>query len=239
MKYHNITFGKLLTDCIKPFNTGRRKPFLFPGVGTKRLSVVVKTADGHYIVTPDNGTLTHINESIGIVAVRQIDERVNRLPNSGESYTFHGRDVYVYTAARLAAGVISFEEVGPVCEVEQVVVLPHNQAEVINDEVVGSVDILDGRFGNLWTNIPRELLFSHGVKYGDCLEVTISNDYNNVYQNEIQIGQSFAKSRVGDPILFINSLDKLGVAINQGSFAQAYRIQSGDNWQIKVIKVEK
>ena len=98
-----------------------------PGVGTKRLSVVVKTADGHYIVTPDNGTLTHINESIGIVAVRQIDERVNRLPNSGESYTFHGRDVYVYTAARLAAGVISFEEVGPVCEVEQVVVLPHNQ----------------------------------------------------------------------------------------------------------------
>ena len=79
-----------------------------PGVGTKRLSVVVKTADGHYIVTPDNGTLTHINESIGIVAVRQIDERVNRLPNSGESYTFHGRDVYVYTAARLAAGVISF-----------------------------------------------------------------------------------------------------------------------------------
>ena len=119
------------------------------------------------------------------------------------------------------------------------VVLPHNQAEVINDEVVGSVDILDGRFGNLWTNIPRELLFSHGVKYGDCLEVTISNDYNNVYQNEIQIGQSFAKSRVGDPILFINSLDKLGVAINQGSFAQAYRIQSGNNWQIKVIKVEK
>ena len=213
--------------------------FVDPGVGTKRLSVVVKTADGHYIVTPDNGTLTHINESIGIVAVRQIDERVNRLPNSGESYTFHGRDVYVYTAARLAAGVISFEEVGPVCEVEQVVVLPHNQAEVINDEVVGSVDILDGRFGNLWTNIPRELLFSHGVKYGDCLEVTISNDYNNVYQNEIQIGQSFAKSRVGDPILFINSLDKLGVAINQGSFAQAYRIQSGDNWQIKVIKVEK
>ena len=210
-----------------------------PGVGTKRLSVVVKTADGHYIVTPDNGTLTHINESIGIVAVRQIDERVNRLPNSGESYTFHGRDVYVYTAARLAAGVISFEEVGPVCEVEQVVVLPHNQAEVINDEVVGSVDILDGRFGNLWTNIPRELLFSHGVKYGDCLEVTISNDYNNVYQNEIQIGQSFAKSRVGDPILFINSLDKLGVAINQGSFAQAYRIQSCDDRQIEVIKTKK
>lgn len=210
-----------------------------PGVGTERLSVVAKTADNHYIVTPDNGTLTHIHESIGIVAIRQIDERVNRLPNSGESYTFHGRDVYVYTAARLAAGVISFEEVGPVCELDQVVVLPHHQAEVVNDVIVGNVDILDGRFGNLWTNIPRELLFAHGVQYGDQLEVTISNNDTNVYQNEIQIGQSFAKSRVGDPILFINSLDKLGVAINQGSFAQAYRIQSGDNWQIKVKKVAK
>jgi len=29
-----------------------------PGVGTTRKSVVVKTKSGHYIVTPDNGTLT-------------------------------------------------------------------------------------------------------------------------------------------------------------------------------------
>ena len=29
-----------------------------PGVGTDRLSVVAKTLSGHFIVTPDNGTLT-------------------------------------------------------------------------------------------------------------------------------------------------------------------------------------
>src|SRR5690625_4637302 len=84
-----------------------------PGVGTDRLSVVAKTADNQYIITPDNGTLTHIANNFEIVAVREIDEKVNRLPNSGESYTFHGRDIYAYTGARLAAGVISFEEVGP------------------------------------------------------------------------------------------------------------------------------
>jgi len=32
-----------------------------PGVGTDRLSVVVKTAKNQYIITPDNGTLTHSN----------------------------------------------------------------------------------------------------------------------------------------------------------------------------------
>src|SRR5699024_5747532 len=37
-----------------------------PGVGSDRLSVVVKTKENHYIVTPDNGTLTHIKQSIGI-----------------------------------------------------------------------------------------------------------------------------------------------------------------------------
>src|SRR5699024_8419595 len=60
-----------------------------PGVGTDRLSVVAKTAAGHYIVTPNNGSLTHIHQNIGITELREIDETVNRLPNSGESYTFH------------------------------------------------------------------------------------------------------------------------------------------------------
>src|SRR5690625_2845006 len=83
-----------------------------PGVGTDRLSIVAKTNDNHYIITPDNGTLTHIAENIGIREVREIDETVNRLPNSGESYTFHGRDIYAYTGARLAAGIIRFEDVG-------------------------------------------------------------------------------------------------------------------------------
>ena len=43
------------------------------------------------------------NNSIGISEVREIDESINRLPNSGESHTFHGRDIFAYTGARLAA----------------------------------------------------------------------------------------------------------------------------------------
>ncbi|MBP2966732.1 SAM-dependent chlorinase/fluorinase, partial [Acinetobacter baumannii] len=31
-----------------------------PGVGSERKSVVAKTSSGHYIITPDNGSLTHI-----------------------------------------------------------------------------------------------------------------------------------------------------------------------------------
>ena len=98
-----------------------------PGVGTNRKSVVLKTKTGHFIVTPDNGTLTLIAASQGIAELRQIDEVVNRRKNSQESYTFHGRDVYAYTAARLAAGVISFEQVGMKLP-DQVVQIPYQQA---------------------------------------------------------------------------------------------------------------
>ena len=79
-----------------------------PGVGSTRRSIVAKTQSGQYIVTPDNGTLTHIKRRVGITAARIIDETVNRRSGSEESYTFHGRDVYAYTGARLASGIIDF-----------------------------------------------------------------------------------------------------------------------------------
>src|SRR5690625_695910 len=147
-----------------------------PGVGTERLSVVVKTADNKYIVTPDNGTLTHIKDHIGIVEARKIDEEVNRLPKSGESYTFHGRDVYAYTGSRLASGIISFEEVGLSVEVNEIIALSKPDATLDGNIISGYIDILDIRFGNLWTNINRELFKQASVSYGDRLEVTITHN---------------------------------------------------------------
>ncbi|KXH80835.1 S-adenosyl-l-methionine hydroxide adenosyltransferase family protein [Sporosarcina sp. HYO08] len=208
-----------------------------PGVGTDRRSIVVKTAENQYIVTPDNGTLTHIQSEIGIVAARVIDESVNRLPKSGESYTFHGRDVYAYTAARLAAGIITFEEIGAEVSLDSVIQLAKMEPVVNEGGVTGNIDILDIRFGNLWTNIDRSLFKQLDANHGDSFEVTIQNDVRQVYKNIMTYGRSFADSRRGEPLLFVNSLDKLGVAINQGSFAQAYHIETGYKWKISIRKL--
>src|SRR5699024_1108652 len=134
-----------------------------PGVGSGRLSVVVHTQNDYYIVTPNNGTLTHINQEMSIKSIREIDEKVNRLPNSSASYTFHGRDIYAYTGARLASNVISFEEVGPKLELESIITIENPKAYLKSDIIYGNIDILDSRFGNLWTNIGRELFLSVGV----------------------------------------------------------------------------
>lgn len=210
-----------------------------PGVGSDRRSIVVKTAGNQYIVTPDNGTLTHLKRYMGLVEARVIDESVNRLPNSGESYTFHGRDVYAYTGARLASGVISFEQVGPEIALESIIELPIIESHITESAIIGNIDILDIRFGNLWTNIPRPLFGELGIQYGDSMEVTIENDTRYLYKNIMTYGRSFADSHVGEPLIYVNSLDNLGVAINQGSFAKAYNIGSGSNWKISIRKAPK
>ena len=205
-----------------------------PGVGSARRSIAVKTTDGQYIITPDNGTLTHIKRMTGIAEARIIDESVNRLQGSSESYTFHGRDVYAYTGARLAAGIIGFEGVGPEIPVEELVRLPIVEPYLDEKGVHGTIDVLDIRFGSLWTNIPRKLFLETGVEYGDRVSITIEHDHQTVYRNIIQYAKSFADVYVGEALAYVNSLDCLAIAINQGSFARAYNIGTGNAWRITV-----
>lgn len=205
-----------------------------PGVGSDRKSVVVKTKSGHYIATPDNGTLTHVIRLEGIEAVREIDETVNRLPRSGESYTFHGRDVYAYTGAKLASGVIDFEGIGPELPADSLVSLPIVEPYLDDHAVCGTIDVLDVRFGSLWTNIPRSMFLKTGIHHGDRVIITIENDTRCVYRNIIQYARSFTDVNIGEALAYVNSLDCMAVAINQGSFARAYNVGTGNSWRIRI-----
>ena len=104
---------------------------------------------------------------------REISEVANRRANTEHSYTFHGRDIYAYTGAKLASGHISFEEVGPELSVEHIVEIPTVETEVGSDFVKGAIDILDVRFGSLWTSVTREEFYTPLPELGDRFEVTI------------------------------------------------------------------
>ena len=210
-----------------------------PGVGSSRKSVVAKTVTGQYIVTPNNGTLTHINKFVGITELREISERTNRLENSELSYTFHGRDVYAYTGARLASDTIDMEGVGPKLELDEVVQLELFGCKEIDNGVMGQVDILDVRFGSLWTSIPYEEFKKCGFEFGDTVLVTIYNRDKIAYTGQIVYGRSFADVPVSSPIIYMNSAYHIAVAINQGSFAKAYGIGVGSDWKITMQKITK
>ncbi|HET7001013.1 MAG TPA: S-adenosyl-l-methionine hydroxide adenosyltransferase family protein [Puia sp.] len=208
-----------------------------PGVGTTRKSVVLKTKTGQYIVTPDNGTLTLIASSQGIAEIRQIDEVLNRRKNSQESYTFHGRDVYAYTAARLAAGVITYEQVGMKLP-DEVVKIPYQQAVKEGNVLKGTISILDVQYGNIWTNIGGPLFNQLNIKYGDPLHVEIFHGNDKVYSGDMPYCQTFGAVDKGKPLAYLNSLLQLSFALNQGDFAKTYSVASGNDWRVEVHAVK-
>lgn len=206
-----------------------------PGVGTARKSVVLKTNSGHFIVTPDNGTLTLIAQSLGIAEIREIDEAVNRRKNSEQSYTFHGRDVYAYTAARLASGKITFEQVGKELP-KQVVTIPYQKATFENKVLKGTIAILDIQYGNIWTNIPSELFKQLNVAVGDKLSVTIYHNKQKVYSGTMPYCTTFGSVAEGKPLLYLNSLMQVSFALNMGNFSQEHKVYSGSDWTVEVKK---
>ena len=206
-----------------------------PGVGSVRKSVVLKTKSGHYFVSPDNGTLTLVAERLGIDEVREIDEAVNRLKNSEKSYTFHGRDVYAYTGARLASGVISFEQVGPRLS-PQVVQIDYQKPVIENGVIKGNIPVLDIQYGNIWTNIDQTTFQKLGARLNDKLHITIYKNKQAVFEGDVPYANTFSAVPVGQNMAYLNSLLNFSLAINQGSFSEKYKVYSGAEWSIAVMK---
>ncbi len=206
-----------------------------PGVGTDRKSVVLKTKTGQYFVTPDNGTLTLVAENLGIEAVREIDEETSRLEGSEESYTFYGRDIFALTGARLASGMIAFEEVGRLME-PKVEMISYQKAEIKDDAVWGMVTVLDQPFGNVWTSIPKKTFEDFGIAKGDVVNVCITKNGEKVYEGKIPYVNTFGDVELGKPLLYMNSELRVAFAINMDNFAQTHNIESGAEWGVKITK---
>lgn len=207
-----------------------------PGVGTQRLSVVMKTRTGRYFVGPDNGLLSLVAQRDGIEGLRQIDENINRRPGSGDSHTFHGRDAFAFTGARLAAGVITFEQVGPPLRPESLITLAFKQPQRREQSVSGMIPILDVQYGNVWTNIPKPLFDELHIALGTPLHVRIYHRDKLVDQTLAPYQRTFGEVPIGKPLVYVNSLLNLAVALNQSSYAKLHKIDSGPDWSIEIGK---
>lgn len=206
-----------------------------PGVGSERKSIVLQTPNGYFFVSPDNGSLTLIAEHMGIKAVREIDEKMNRLPGSEKSYTFHGRDVFAYTAARLASGKISFAEVGKLLPAK-VTLLDYQKPAIENGIIKGTITVLDVQYGNVWSNIDEALLKKSGIKINDMIHVKIYNRDSLVYNGRMPYVNTFTGVPEGNNLCYLNSMLQLSVAINMGNFAGQYKIGSGPEWRMEIEK---
>ncbi len=240
---HEVPAGDIWTGAYWLYQTAPywRAPTVFvavvdPGVGTSRKSLVVRTCAGRFYVLPDNGLITLIADTEGVDEVRQIDETRNRLKGSEESNTFFGRDVFGYVGARLASGTITWSEVGPLVAKANLVRLNYTPAQVIGQKIQGNIPVLDVQYGNVWSNIPKDFLKQISIKDGDLVDVRIFKGDRQVDQVTAPFVTTFGSVPVGQPLVYVNSLLKVSVALNQGDYAKVRGVASGPDWRIEVSK---
>jgi S-adenosylmethionine hydrolase len=189
-----------------------------PGVGSTRKAVVVKSKRGEYFVLPDNGLITLVASRDGLEGAREITNR-DWMIGSALSSTFHGRDIFSPVGAHLARGD-DWTQVGPELAVDKLVRL--DLAPVKTDErgLHGEIIATDGPFGNLVTNIDGTDFLKLGYQHGDKVRVTFGSEVL-----VLPFVRTFSDVPLKEPLLYIDSRGRVGLAVNQGSFAAAHKIK--------------
>jgi len=189
-----------------------------PTVGSARKAVVVKSKRGQYFVLPDNGLLTLVQDRDGLEAAREITNP-HWMIGAALSSTFHGRDIFSPAGAHLAHGE-DWTQVGPEVDVNKLVRLSLTASKLDDRGLQGEVIATDGPFGNLVTNISGEDFLKLGYGRGQNVHVIIGKNELN-----IPFVRTFSDVPLKKPLMYIDSRGRLGLAVNQGSFANTYNIR--------------
>jgi S-adenosylmethionine hydrolase len=186
-----------------------------PGVGTSRKPAIVKSKKGQFFVLPDNGLVTPVADRDGIEGAREITNPAWMIGDNVSS-TFHGRDVFSPAAAHLAAGE-DWTLAGP--EIRQLVRLSPRAPAIDKSGITGAVIGLDDPFGSLITNISAADFKGLGYMLGDRVTLKIDKGFYT-----IPFVKTFMDVPVGDPLLYVDSRGRLGVALNESDFSKKHKV---------------
>ena len=189
-----------------------------PGVGGDR-KIIILEANNQYFIAPDNGLLTLIADSYDFVA-----HEIAKQDFMPEVFfdTFHGRDIMAPACGFLTLGAEA-KAFGP--KVSDIKRINIQKAEAFVDRIAGEVLSIDS-FGNVITSILGESLKSYGEP--ENLLVTIGRKVIGPIQ------KTFSSVRSGKEVAYIGSAGLLELAINEGDFAEKYRVKVGKKIEVTV-----
>ena len=186
-----------------------------PTVGTSRKAVIVKTKKGQYFVLPDNGLMTPVIDRDGFDGAHEITNPSWMIGDKVSS-TFHGRDIFSPAAAHLADGE-DWTTAGPA--VPELVRLAPQVATLDEKGISGTVIALDDPFGSLITDIQGDDFKKLGYSLNDKVTLKIDKkQYTFPYE------KTFAMVAVGQPLVYIDSRGRVGIAVNQGDFSKKFGV---------------
>ena len=181
-----------------------------PGVGSSRGAVAVRAKNGNVFVGPDNGLMWEAilrsspgNSSGEVCAVRLPTDHV-------KSSTFHGRDVFSPTAAKIASGV-DIRTLGTVVTLGSLTKLSFVSECAEGTESVGEVVTVDS-FGNVITSAPSSL---RGLASGTALSVTIGAGGDGG-EMEMRFWATYAEAPEKELFVIEGSCSSLEVSVKNG-----------------------
>jgi len=220
---HNIAMGSFVLETALPYfpHGSIHVAVVDPGVGTERLPLVMLCERG-ILVGPDNGLLVRAAERLGFNTAYQIDS--HRFDRERVSSTFHGRDVFARTAAKVANG-LKPNAVG--AEVKRLlrldipgVLMSHNRANC-------SVLYVDS-FGNVILNLGEEIITRLALHEGD--HMTIETKQGRLSGMAARTYSNIPTGQIG---VILGSQGYLEIAMREGSAAARLGVKPLDQIEIR------
>ena len=211
-----------LRFVLPEFPPGVHLVVVDPGVGTDRAAVCVRAGD-HALVGPDNGCLlpparalagadggAGEDAAVEVFAVAEDDPR---------SSTFHGRDVFAPTAARVhEAGVDAVGKLDGFARTDDYDDYRLPDARVEAARASGEVLAVDD-FGNAITDVPGRFLDG---RVGEEVAVETATG-----RREVPVAETFADVPKHDPLVTVGSHGYVECDANQGRGDEAFDLAPG------------
>ena len=218
----NVTAGALtLEDVAALYPPGTvHIAVIDPGVGTNRKILLAQIGDYFYIA-PNNGLLDRVIRQAEKTKTSMAFYSLDRSEYWRESIsnTFHGRDVMAPVAAHLLSGRIP-SDLGVKLPIESVVRLNISEPKITSTTATGIIESIDS-FGNLISNI--RLSDIKGRPLDDSVTISLSGSIisQGVYR-------TYADKPVGSVIAIIDSIQRVEIAVVNGSAAKTLNASVGD-----------
>jgi S-adenosylmethionine hydrolase len=195
--------------------------YVYPETGTDTPTIVVRNEKGQLLVGPNNGLLTFAlatSPAVECYTVKSPD-----VMNQPVTPTWYGKDVVAACAAHLAAGT-DIALVGPRMGLHEIARLPYTEAVRADDGVRGEVVRIDRPFGNVWTNVPWDMVKDF-PRSGERIRVELGLPVDTL---EVPFCRTFGEVKSGEPLMYANSRGKLALGLNRASFAEKWPVVPGD-----------
>jgi S-adenosylmethionine hydrolase len=210
----------VLAAALPHMPVGVNMAVVDPGVGTRRLAVVVEAARGDLLVGPDNGLLMPAAERLGGASKAFFLENDDFF-NTPVHPTFHARDIFAPVSAHLSLGAEP-AEMGSPMDPDNLVPAPWGRAKEGEGAVYASVVDID-RFGSLRLNAYPEQVTALGHGEGDRVLLGVGEG-----EMEAVLVSTFGDVEVGGILLYEDSSGVMAAGVNGGSMSERTGARAGD-----------